>query len=84
MTSSCSATASVVLTAPTPTLTEDRLVSAMVGDVATATIAAQSRAMSALSRRPEQHAEERLVVSDIVAESARGSLLGASLSVARR
>ncbi len=71
----------VVLTAPTPSLTQDGLVSAMVGDVATSTSPA-SRAMSALPRRPERTREQRLVVTDLVAESARGSLYGASLSVA--
>ncbi len=70
----------VVLTAPTPTLTHEQLVSAMVGDVATRTTAARSAAPA--SRRPRQtHSEERLVVTDIVAKSGRGSLLGASLVV---
>jgi simple sugar transport system ATP-binding protein len=69
----------VVLTAPTPTLTRDQLVSAMVGDVAVAVTAA--RPATPASRPEPTPSEERLVVSDIVAESGRGSLLGASLVV---
>jgi simple sugar transport system ATP-binding protein len=70
----------VVLTAPTPSLTRDQLVSAMVGDVAAAVSAARPATPASLS--PEQtRSEERLVVTDIVAESGRGSLLGASLVV---
>jgi len=70
----------VVLTAPTPALTEDQLVSAMVGDVEVPGRTAQ--AASPGSRRPrETSSEERLVVSDVVAKSTRGSVRGASLVV---
>jgi simple sugar transport system ATP-binding protein len=69
----------VVLTAPTPTLTQDQLVSAMVGDVA---LPMRATPASPASRPPRQQlSEERLVVSDIVAKSTRGSLRGASLVV---
>jgi simple sugar transport system ATP-binding protein len=70
----------VVLTAPTPTLTQDELVSAMVGDVGvTVRPAAVSPARSGPAA--QKLSEERLVVSDIVAKSVRGSLRGASLVV---
>jgi simple sugar transport system ATP-binding protein len=67
----------VVLTAPTPTLTRDQLVSAMVGDVPVTA----ARSASPASRPEPTPSEARLVVSDVVAESGRGSLLGASLVV---
>jgi simple sugar transport system ATP-binding protein len=71
----------VVLTSPTPTLTRDQLVSAMVGKVAVAALT-PARAASPASTRPRQtHSEERLVVRDIVARSGRGSLHGTSLVV---
>jgi simple sugar transport system ATP-binding protein len=69
----------VVLTAPTPTLTDDQLVSAMVGDIE-APIAARA-ASPAARRNRKAFSEELLVASDIVAKSTRGSLLGASLTV---
>ncbi|HZQ81427.1 MAG TPA: sugar ABC transporter ATP-binding protein [Gaiellaceae bacterium] len=70
----------VVLNAPTGTLTEDELVTAMVGELDTVAAARTSTART--SRRPAAApSEERLVVSDIVAESSRGSLLGTSLVV---
>jgi simple sugar transport system ATP-binding protein len=70
----------VVVTAPTSTLTQDQIVSAMVGDVAGPATAA--RQASPRSRPPRQTGgEERLVVSDIAATSTRGSLRGASLVV---
>ena len=70
----------VVLTAPTRTLTEDQLVSAMVGDIGVPVTAGRSPSPAS---SPPRHAlsEERLVVSDIVAKSTRGSLRGASLVV---
>jgi simple sugar transport system ATP-binding protein len=70
----------VVLTAPTPTVTQDQLVGAMVGDV----VASASASRTASPRLPSAQqplTEERLVVSDIVASSTRGSLRGASLVV---
>ena len=70
----------VVLAAPTPALTRDQLVSAMVGDVAAAATAARAPVPSSRGSR-QTISEERLVVSDIVARSGRGSLLGASLVV---
>ncbi len=71
----------VVLSAPTPGLTEDELVGAMVGDVAPP-VAAGGRARATGRRAPDgAQASERLVVSEIFAESARGSLFGASLVV---
>ena len=70
----------VVLTAPTPTLNEEQLVSAMVGDIEVPAITAQAPSHAA-PRKGKAHSEELLVVSDIVAASARGSLLGASLTV---
>ncbi len=69
----------VVLTAPTPTLTDDQLVSAMVGDIE-APVAARA-ASPAPRRNRKALSEELLVASDIVAKSTRGSLLGASLTV---
>jgi simple sugar transport system ATP-binding protein len=70
----------VVLTAPTPTLSEEQLVSAMVGEIEAPAIAAPA-ASRATKRKGKALSEELLVVSDIVAESTRGSLLGASLTV---
>jgi simple sugar transport system ATP-binding protein len=70
----------VVLTAPTPTLTEDQLVSAMVGDIETPVTAARAAASASRYKR-KALTEELLVASDIVAKSTRGSLLGASLTV---
>ena len=70
----------VVLSAPTPTLTQDRLVSAMVGDVAMPVTAARSASPAYRTAR-QTGAAERLVVSDIVAASSRGALLGASVVV---
>jgi simple sugar transport system ATP-binding protein len=70
----------VVLTAPTPTLTEDQLVSAMVGDAAAPVTPARA-ASPASGRTGPMLSDERLVVSDIVAKSTRGSLRGASLVV---
>jgi simple sugar transport system ATP-binding protein len=71
----------VVLTAPTPTLTQDQLVGAMVGDVAAAVTTPRGRhlppcgpprqTLSDRATRRERHRRE----------SARGSLLGASLVV---
>ena len=69
----------VVLTAPTPKLTEDQLVSAMVGDIEAP--AAARTASPAARRNGKAPSEELLVASDIVAGSTRGSLLGASLTV---
>ena len=72
----------MVLTAPTTTLNQDELVSAMVGDVGPAPSAADAAAPTARRRRASRsEIEERLVVSDIVAHSSRGSLHGASLVV---
>jgi simple sugar transport system ATP-binding protein len=70
----------VVLAAETGTLTEDELVRAMVGDVEMPVRPAQAPGTAARSA-PAGGATERLVVRDIVAESNRGSLLGASLVV---
>jgi simple sugar transport system ATP-binding protein len=72
----------VVLTAPTTTLNQDELVGAMVGDVGPAPSAADAAAPATRRRREARsEIEERLVVSDIVAHSTRGSLHGASLVV---
>jgi simple sugar transport system ATP-binding protein len=69
-----------VLTAPTTSLTEEALVTAMVGDVGVS--AKKTARLPGLgSRRTSQDAEARLVVEDVMAESARGSLLGMSLVV---
>jgi simple sugar transport system ATP-binding protein len=65
----------VVLTAPTASLTDERLVSAMVGDVAAPTVRPTE------ARRREVGSEERLVVDNVVASSTRGTLDGASLTV---
>jgi simple sugar transport system ATP-binding protein len=70
----------VVLTAPTPNLTQDQLVSAMVGDIEAPVIAARATAHASRYKR-KALSEELLVASDIVAQSTRGSLLGASLTV---
>jgi simple sugar transport system ATP-binding protein len=71
----------VVLTAETPTLTEERLVSAMVGDVVAAP-AKIARGRSRSSRaKGAADSDDLLVVNDIVSASTRGSLLGASLVV---
>jgi simple sugar transport system ATP-binding protein len=70
----------VVLTAPSPTLTQDQLVSAMVGDIEAPVIPARAAA-PAVRRKSTGPSEELLVASNIVAESTRGSLLDASLTV---
>jgi len=70
----------VVLTAPTPTLTNEELVSAMVGDIALPVTAARAASTTARARR-QVVSEDLLVVSEIVAQSGRGSLMGASLTV---
>jgi simple sugar transport system ATP-binding protein len=70
----------VVLTAPTPTLTQDQLVSAMVGDIE-APVISMPAAAPAVRHKSTELSEELLVVSNIVAASTRGSLLDASLTV---
>ena len=70
----------VVLTAPTRKLTQDELVSAMVGDVEMPAAAAEAGTSGSRSSRMTR-SEDRLVVSDVVADSSRGALLGASLIV---
>lgn len=69
----------VVLAAPTPTLTEDELVGAMVGDAALPVSAAANAGTG--GRRERSSADQRLVVRDLVARSTRGSLHGTSLVV---
>jgi simple sugar transport system ATP-binding protein len=64
-----------VLSAPTASLTDEQLVSAMVGDVAEPTV------RPAEARRREVGQEERLVVDNVVAASTRGTLAGASLTL---
>jgi simple sugar transport system ATP-binding protein len=71
----------VVLDAPTSTLTEDELVSSMVGELDAPVATARRSAPRAERRADEGPTDDRLVVRDLVAESARGSLLGASLVV---
>ncbi|MBV8064700.1 MAG: sugar ABC transporter ATP-binding protein [Actinobacteria bacterium] len=66
-----------VMNAPTVKLTEDELVGAMVGDIDTPS----SPARTTVRRRMLDASEARLVVTDVVAASPRGSLLGASLTV---
>ena len=70
----------VVMSAPTVEFTQDELVGLMVGDVIAPASTAGSRP-GAPRRARDQENEPRLVVTDIVAESAHGSLLGASLSI---
>jgi simple sugar transport system ATP-binding protein len=70
----------VVLSAPTATLTEDSLVSAMVGDVQVTAVAGPGGA-SVQARRRQTRTEPRLVVEDVVAASTRGALHGTSLVV---
>jgi simple sugar transport system ATP-binding protein len=65
----------VVLSAPTASLTEEHLVSAMVGDVATPTVGPTE------VRRGEVGVEDRLVVENVFATSTRGTLVGTSLTV---
>jgi simple sugar transport system ATP-binding protein len=70
----------LVLTAPTAALNNDRLVTAMVGDVAAPAV--RTRAGAPSSRRPrDRMSQQRLVVENVVASSTRGSLSGASLTV---
>lgn len=69
----------VVLTAPTPSLSEEQLVGAMVGDVEP--VADRQDVEMAQSRRRRVLGGELLVVDDVVAESARGALTGTSLVV---
>jgi simple sugar transport system ATP-binding protein len=71
----------VVMNAPTTKLSEDELVGAMVGDIAAHATARGSARAAGSPRAREATAEARLVVTDVVAESARGSLLGTSLTV---
>lgn len=68
-----------VLDAPTRTLSEEELVSAMVGDLDAHTPAGPSS--GSRQRLDNAPAGDRLVVSDLVAASTRGSLSGASLVV---
>jgi simple sugar transport system ATP-binding protein len=71
----------VVATAPTASLTEDQLVSAMVGDTGIPLGAAASMGAPG-SRTPRHQASNpRLVVRDVAAQSTRGSLISASLVV---
>ena len=70
----------LVLTAPTVKLNNDQLVTAMVGNVASPTVAKRGNAARYASARAAS-ADERLVVENVVASSARGSLAGASLVV---
>jgi simple sugar transport system ATP-binding protein len=69
----------VVLTAETPSLTEEQLVSAMVGDVVQAPKKTKRSSLSARAKGAES--DELLVVENLVSESSRGSLLGASITV---
>ena len=70
----------LVLTAPTTDLSNDSLVTAMVGDVAAPIV--RSRAHGPAPPRPrERVSPERLVVENVVASSTRGPLSGASLTV---
>ena len=70
-----------VLTAPTSTLSNDQLVKAMVGDVVAPAARADAGSAGSRARVQRASAEERLVVSDVVASSTRGSLAGASLVI---
>jgi simple sugar transport system ATP-binding protein len=69
-----------VLSAPTESLSEDELVGSMVGDVEAVT-SPEGATELARSRRRKVFSEERLVVEDVVADSARGALAGTSLVV---
>ncbi len=71
----------VVLSAPTGTLTEDSLVSAMVGDVDVEAVVPSGTGGTVQSRRRRASTEARLVVEDVVSASSRGALHGASVVV---
>ena len=70
----------IVLTAPTTSLGHDQLVSAMVGEVI-APVSRDRGTEAAGSPARRARSRERLVVENVFATSARGSLAGASLTV---
>ena len=70
----------VVSAAPTASLTEDQLVSAMVGDIGGVPRVGRAAA-SGSTRSKRARSAPRLVVKDVAATSTRGSLFGASLVV---
>jgi simple sugar transport system ATP-binding protein len=71
----------VVLTADTPTLTEEQLVNAMVGDVVQAPKRLRRTSFSDRTKGKSKDGEELLVVENVVAKSNRGSLEGASIVI---
>jgi simple sugar transport system ATP-binding protein len=71
----------LVLTAPTAKLNNDQLVTAMVGNVAPPAVVKRRADLPRYAGARAASSVERLVVENVVASSARGSLAGASLVV---